>query len=54
MKKVLVLFVFALFTLTAFNSCEPDTTNGEDQELSTGHGEVGDPEEETEEEGGSN
>ena len=24
MKKVLVLFVFALFTITTFNSCEPE------------------------------
>lgn len=38
----------------SITSCEPDKTIDEElNEFSTGHGEVGDPAEETEEEGGN-
>ncbi|MFC4636663.1 hypothetical protein ACFO3O_22350 [Dokdonia ponticola] len=53
MKKLLLIFTICLFTISIV-SCEPDKSIEEEQnEFATGHGEVGDPAEETEEEGGN-
>ena len=53
MKKSLLIFTISLFAIS-ISSCEPDKSIEEEQyEFATGHGEVGDPPEETEEEGGN-
>lgn len=54
MKKLFITSLVALFTFSAFVSCEPETSREDLQdEFATGHGEVGDPEDQTQQEGGN-
>lgn len=51
MKKYILIGIFALALGSV--SCEPEQSKEELEELATGHGEVGDPAEDPEEEGGN-
>jgi len=51
MKNLIYIFAI-LFTISFFTACEAEELNNDETELATGHGEVGDPEEEDPQEDG--